>query len=142
EQLQPLVEAAQRETFAPGTRIAREGEQGDRAYFITEGHVQVLGRVEREGTIAETVITWLGPGDVAGEISLLDEGSPSASYIAVTTTTCLSLAGDQFLGALQQHWPLTREFLRVMAQRLRAAYDLVAEHARDPLTGLSQRQAA
>jgi diguanylate cyclase (GGDEF)-like protein len=142
EDLRSLAAAAEVVTFPPGGRVVRQGEPSDYVYLITEGHVQVLGRTEDDGTVAETVISWLGPGDVAGELSSLDDEPPEASGIAVTSTTCLRLTRDEFTRSLERHWPVTRELLRALAQRLRATVRHLAENARDPLTGLSQQRAA
>jgi diguanylate cyclase (GGDEF)-like protein len=139
--LLPLATAAEHRVFEAGAHLVRQGEPGDSVFLIISGRVQSLTRYESEGIVTEVVVSWLGPGDTVGELSLLDGAPRSASYVATEATTCLRLGRIEFLAAVQRHWPLCRALLGVLAQRLRTADVLVAEHARDPVTGLYSRRA-
>ena len=140
-QLLPLALVAEPILYRPCDPIVRQGDPGESVYVITEGKVDVLARSEGDSDAPEAVVAWLGAGDAVGELSLLDGQPRSASCVAVEDTLCLRLDRQHFKGALQEHWALTEELLMVLAQRLRLADKLLAEHARDPLTGLNNRRA-
>ena len=140
-QLLPLALVAEPILYRPCDSIVRQGDPGESVYVITEGKVDVLARSENDPDAPEAVVAWLGAGDAVGELSLLDGQPRSASCVAVEDTLCLRLDRQHFKGALQEHWALTEELLMVLAQRLRLADKLLAEHARDPLTGLNNRRA-
>ncbi|HEU4537455.1 MAG TPA: cyclic nucleotide-binding domain-containing protein, partial [Polyangiaceae bacterium] len=67
EELYPVAELASAEAYAPGDVVVNEGDPGDALYVVAEGTFEVrrAGRALRA----------LGPGDVFGEMSLLD-GAP------------------------------------------------------------------
>ena len=140
-ELAPLAAACRLEHFRPGEAIVRQGEPGDSVYVILDGRVEVLARIERNGVQSESVVSWLVAGDALGELSLLDGRPRSATCLAMTTTTCLCLDRDEFLGAVQRHWTLAHSLLEVVAERLRRADERLAEHATDPLTGVNNRRA-
>lgn len=140
EQLLPLAEMAVAVTYATGEAIVQQGDPGDCVYIIADGEVEVLARSTQDAEAREAVVAWLVTGDALGEMALLDGEPRSATCRAVTQTLCLRLERKDFLGALQQYWPLTQELLAVLAHRLRMADRLLAEHARDPLTGLNSRR--
>ena len=78
--------------YAAGDRIIAEGEPGDTAYVIVAGSVEVsigeAGKVRTLGT--------LGPGDVFGEMSLIDPGPRSATVRAVTDVECCVASYEAF----------------------------------------------
>ncbi len=139
--LMPLADVAEHIVYRPGDPIVRQGDPGESVYLISSGKVEVLARSERDPHAPEAVVAWLGPGDAVGELSLLDGQPRFATCVAVEETECLRLERRHFLGALERHWTLTQTLLNVLAQRLRTADKLLAEHARDPLTGLNSRRA-
>jgi diguanylate cyclase (GGDEF)-like protein len=140
DQLRPLAAVAEQIHYRAGEPIVRQGDPGDSVYIIIEGTVEVRARSDRDPAATEAVVAWLVSGEAVGELSLLDGEPRSASCVVLEDTRCLRLERRHFLEALQNHWPLTEELLVVLARRLRLADKLMAEHARDPLTGLSTRR--
>ncbi|HEU5316658.1 MAG TPA: GGDEF domain-containing protein, partial [Chloroflexota bacterium] len=141
EDLLPLAEAAEVVTFQPGERIVNQGDPGESLYLVVDGRVEVLARINEDGVVTETVVAWMTVGDALGELSLLDGQPRSASCVAVNPVTCLCLGREPFLRAIEENWSLSHALHVVMAQRLRMADKLLAEHSRDPLTGLNNRRA-
>jgi diguanylate cyclase (GGDEF)-like protein len=140
-ELRPLAAATDVVLYEPGERIVKQGEPGESVYLIIEGKVEVLARTVQGSIVTETTVAWMTAGDAMGELSLLDGQPRSASCVAVTPITCLRLGREAFLRALQEHWSLSHALHVVLAQRLRMADQLLAEHACDPLTGLNNRRA-
>ena len=140
-ELTPLAAACRVDHFRAGEAIVRQGEPGNSVYIILDGRVEVLAHIENNGVQSESVVSWLVAGDTLGELSLLDGQPRSATCVAMTDTTCLCLAREEFLAAMQRHWKLTHSLLEVVAVRLRNADRRLAEHATDPLTGVNNRRA-
>ena len=69
-----VVESFEPESFAFGSSIVEEGEEGDALYVVTSGAARVLKRKE-DGS--EVSVETLGPGDTFGEIALI-EGRPDS----------------------------------------------------------------
>jgi hypothetical protein len=79
----------------PGTWLMREGDPGDAYLLIETGEAEV----SRFGQVIGT----LGPGDGVGEIALLNDVPRTASVIALTPLTAMSLGCESFLEAVTGH---------------------------------------
>jgi NADH dehydrogenase len=86
--------------FAAGETIVREGEIASRFYVITAGEVEVLQNEDG----AERSLRRLGPGRHFGELALLNDSKRTASVRAVTDTTVLAIARQEF-SSLVEHLP-------------------------------------
>jgi len=97
--------------------IAAE-QPGEAAYVIVAGTVKVQ-LVQADG--AEVLLTVRGPGELLGELALLDEGGRTADVVTLEPTRLLRLdraALDECLATMPG---LARNLLRVLARRLRVA---------------------
>jgi CRP/FNR family transcriptional regulator, cyclic AMP receptor protein len=72
----------------------REGDPADRFYVISEGTARVTQAAAEE---EERVLRDLGPGDVFGEIGLLQRSPRTATVTAVDAHTLYVLDGADFL---------------------------------------------
>jgi CRP-like cAMP-binding protein len=73
-----LDTAFYRRTFRLGEEIVREGSVGGSIYIIRRGEVSV----ELAATSSRTVVAWLGPDDMCGEMAFLARGNASAAVVA------------------------------------------------------------
>jgi CRP/FNR family transcriptional regulator len=99
--------------------IFREGEPGDRMFFIREGLVKVyLREIEKGKTIA-----LIKKGELVGELSFFDNGPHSAEAMALTKTDAYVLNLDRFNGMKKTNPGLALEItdivLKVVSARLR-----------------------
>jgi CRP-like cAMP-binding protein len=95
EDAQWLISVGEKKTFNKGACLIREGEHINALIFLLSGQVSV--EVSGVGELAV-----LGSGEILGEMSLVDESPPSASVIAVTQASVLTIdraAIDQKLAA-------------------------------------------
>lgn len=100
------------ERFAAGETIFAKGDAGDRMYVITAGSVSV----EDEGGEIET----LGPGDLLGELALIDAAPRTASAVARTECSLAPIDRSRFLFLVQQTPFFAVQVMQTMAQRMRA----------------------
>lgn len=83
-EISEFLRLCQRRTFSPGDAVFRQGEAGDFLYVILSGEVAVVtgdGENKRE--------VRLGPGEVFGEMALLENEPRSASVWALEETILL-----------------------------------------------------
>src|SRR5437868_968177 len=108
------------ESHAPGTRIFRYGDPGDRLFIILEGKVRISREVSGMG---EEALAVLGPGEIFGEMALLDESPRSADARAHERCKLLVISKDGFDDLLFLHKDLAYEVLwasvRMLSARLR-----------------------
>ena len=108
--------------FDAGDTILTEGEDGNTAFLIVDGTVEVI---VGDGAKAKTVGT-LDAGDVFGEMSLLEPGPRSATVRAVTDTECVVTSYDEFISSIQDNPERAVEFMKTLVRRLRHMNELMA----------------
>jgi len=92
EEIQKIHHFFKMEEFSPGEFIEKEGETGDRIYFILEGGVEILKLLEDSGEMS--CIFNFSEGDVFGEMELIDVQPCAASVRATEPTKVLSLSNN------------------------------------------------
>jgi diguanylate cyclase (GGDEF)-like protein len=102
--------------FTAGEAVMREGEEGVGVYVVTEGTFEVRHDYPSGDVLIETT---LGPGDIFGLTSMLDEGPRRASVYALTDGSCLVLTRVTFRQAIATNPTLAIEVMRTIARELR-----------------------
>lgn len=120
EALSLISKIATEETHAAGTKIFQHGDVGDKLYLILEGKVRISREVPGMG---EEALAVLGPGQVFGEMALLDESPRSADARVHERCRVLAIPKDGFDDLLFMHKDLAYEVLwgmvRLLVVRLR-----------------------
>ncbi|MFK8025840.1 MAG: Crp/Fnr family transcriptional regulator [Ilumatobacter sp.] len=111
KELQKVAKATDEITMTAGTMVMDQGQTGREAFVIVEGEVTVK-RNNRK-------VTTLGPGDVVGEMSLLDRGPRTASVVCAVDTTLLVIDQRRFLGVLDEIPSINQKLLAALAGRIR-----------------------
>ena len=122
--LDALAKAAVEQSYSAGQEILRQGDVGVGVFIVRTGKVQVVQ--SRSG--AEHVLATLGPGEVVGEMALLDEFPRSASVRATEPTTCLGLQRWHFRGILESYPKIALALLPILSRRIRRAEGEAAKH--------------
>jgi len=109
------------EDFPAGTTIFTEGSPGDMVYVILDGEVQVLVRND--------VIDVLGPGEIVGEMALIDSRARSATAVAKSACRLATINEKRFMYLVQETPFFALHVMRVLAQRLRRTTgEITSEH--------------
>jgi CRP-like cAMP-binding protein len=122
-ELELLAAAARRVQFPRGSIVFQEGDPGEFLLVLAKGRVKVSLLGENG---AETVVSFLEPPAVLGEIALLDESPRSATVMTLEPTEFLQIGRAPFLALIKRHPEVA---LRIMAQ-LSRALRRVTEHVR------------
>ena len=99
--------------FAPGQTLISEGEVGDAAYIIEEGHCAVY-----KGEGAEQVLLReMGPGEVFGETAILAACPRTATVVAKTDVRVMAVNREVLEAELEGLKPWMARLVRTLAQR-------------------------
>ncbi len=127
ESLSLIAKVTTEESHATGTRIFQYGDPGDKLFIILEGKVRISREISGMG---EEALAVLGPGEIFGEMSLLDEAPRSADARAHERCRLLVMTKEAFDDLLFLHKDLAYEVLwacvRMLSTRLREMNDKLA----------------
>jgi EAL domain-containing protein (putative c-di-GMP-specific phosphodiesterase class I) len=107
-----------RQSFRAGALVFREGEPGDRAFIIERGAVEVTAL--KQGR--PLVLAELGPGELFGEMALIDDELRSATAMTLEPTDVLVVPREYFRERLDRADPILSVFLRVVLDRFRVTH--------------------
>lgn len=99
-------------TKAPGAVLTREGQVGGLAFIILDGTAEV-----RRGN---TVLGTAGPGEMVGELALIDGRPRSASVRATSEMDVLEFASEDFERLLDTVPKFSRNVMRALSMRIRS----------------------
>ena len=99
--------------YSPGEVVVHEGRYGDIAYLIWSGRVAVV-----QGPFANpTSVNYRGPGEVVGEMSLIDNKPRSASLVALDEVRLLGIYRDDFFELLQIDPNFSTNMMEILSRR-------------------------
>ena len=102
-----------------GELLVCEGEFSDRAYQVLEGKVRVWKISSASAGCVE--LAQLGPGQIFGEMALVDEKPRSASVSALTDARLKVLRRSEFLQSFRSDPDFAAALLSALTERLREA---------------------
>ena len=113
--------------FTAGQTIFRESQAGETLYFIVDGEVRISKNIPGTG---EEALAILGPGEVFGEMSLVDRRPRTADALAHESEVDLLAVPGPVVARLldvekMSSAPLLGLFCRTIARRLRALDDKI-----------------
>jgi 2-oxoglutarate dehydrogenase E1 component len=111
EELAVVARLAVEERFLDGDVLFREAEPGESLYLLTEGNLLV----RRQSHLVATI----NPGEVVGELSVLDSQPRSADVVAHGDVVTLKIRRDDLLSLVDRRPALSRGFIEVLSSRLR-----------------------
>ena len=115
-ELDSLARCLVRRTFARGVIIFHKDSPGRTLYIIESGKVRIFVLSESGREISVNIY---GPGDVFGELALLDGLPRSAGAMVVEKTTVLTLHRDDFLWHLGKYPRMARSIIEILSARIR-----------------------
>jgi CRP/FNR family cyclic AMP-dependent transcriptional regulator len=98
--------------YKAGETVFREGDDGFVMYVVLEGAV----KLSVTGRSVEKVVK----GGVFGEMALIDSSPRSATAVAVTDCTLVSVTAERFKSLIQETPGFALEIMSIMAMRLRS----------------------
>ena len=115
DDLDCLEEGAVVVTLEPGETLFNEGDDGDHAYVITDGEIEIVKITgEREVLLARRL-----PGEVIGEMALLDSAPRMASGRAGARTELIAIPKTQVDQLLETSATAARALFFILLGRVR-----------------------
>jgi CRP/FNR family transcriptional regulator, cyclic AMP receptor protein len=113
-------------SFPAGTRVFHEGDRSDACYIVREGSF----RVTREHSDGRAItLATLGPGEVFGELAMLDGDTRSASAEALSDGELLALPATDVKALLARHPEISVKLVAALVRRLRAANERISRQS-------------
>ncbi len=116
EELDALRRAASEQSFSAGREIFKESDPGDGLYVVREGEVEISVPV---GPNTRRVFCRVEPGDVFGEMAVIEDKPRSASAVATKDTAVYFVSRAEMLRLIQRSPVLALALLREISHRLR-----------------------
>jgi len=110
-------------SYLPGEIIVAQGDVGDCMFVIQEGEAEVL----REDNGVSMVIDTMKPGDLFGEMAILEHTVRSSTVRALSVVRALTIDRRTFLRRIQEDPSLAMSVLDVMCRRVRQLDASVAQ---------------
>ncbi len=110
--------------ISAGTELFVEGSKGDRAYIIKEGQIEVFKTAGGQ----KVLLSVLKPGDILGEMSLVEEGARTASARARTESLLLEISREQFNNLLLTSSAAALAMLHTIISRLRSTEKMLQQN--------------
>jgi CRP-like cAMP-binding protein len=98
-------------TYNPGEYIFNEGETGKSMFSIIEGKVEIRTK--------DKTVYIAGPGEILGEMSLIDNKPRSATAIAKSKCRLALIDEKRFDFLIQQTPMFINQIMKALADRLR-----------------------
>src|ERR1700712_271100 len=117
-ELERCSQVAVPRSFPAATRVFHEGDSSDACYIVSEGSF----RVTREHSDGRAItLATLGPGEIFGELAMLDGDKRSASAESITDGTLLALPANDVRSLLARNPEIALKLVAGLVRRLRAA---------------------
>ena len=113
--------------FDAGTMILKQGSSAVALYLILDGEVEISREPEEGGKAV--ALARLHPGDIFGEMAVLDDDTRSSSVVATEPVRCALLSRWELLQELRRYPELSIELVRVLARRIRVLDERLASAA-------------
>lgn len=115
-ELESLRQVTRERTYGMGETIFKQGEAGDGIYVVKGGEIHIAV-VASSGELR--VVSKLGPGELFGEMAVLDSDPRSATALAGETTIVYFISRGDLLEMLNRTPKLSMGLVREISGRLR-----------------------
>ncbi|MBE9138118.1 EAL domain-containing protein [Nodosilinea sp. LEGE 07088] len=117
--------------FGAGEMVFAEGSSADKAYIIESGYVEIFVGFD-DNTVQ---LNMLGPGDIFGEMGIVDASPRSASARAICPCRCIIVLAAQVAERIESSAPMVRLLISMSLHRNRA-YNTYLRNLAHPIGGL------
>ncbi len=125
-ELERIAQVAIPRAFPKGARVFHEGDASDACYVIRSGEV----RVTREHPDGRAIaLATLGPGELVGELAMIDGGARSASVEALTDVELLAVSATDMRGLLERNAQITAKLVVALTKRLRETNERISRQS-------------
>jgi len=117
DQLEQIASRVQRRAFAPGVTLFYQDMPGTTMYMIETGSVRMIS-IGRTGQ--ELTLNVLGPGEIFGELSILDGQQRSATALTLAPTEVWLLSQADLREFMREYPSVNQAMIQILVERVRA----------------------
>ncbi|MGI8552183.1 MAG: Crp/Fnr family transcriptional regulator, partial [Dehalococcoidia bacterium] len=118
EEVRELASATHRRAMRRGALIVEQDSLGETAFILLSGEVDI---VSESSDGRELLLARILPGEIFGEMSLLDSEPRSASALARQDSDVFVISRSELLAQLERHPRIMLRLLQSLSRRLRRA---------------------
>ena len=112
--LKLLAFMSERVGFDPGNVLMHQGDPGDAAYLIIDGHAEVV----LETPAGPIVVATPGPNEMVGEMAILTDMPRAATVRAKERLITLRISKEPFMRMVREFPNMAISIMRELAQRV------------------------
>ena len=116
KELAGLQKVCKPRKYLKNSMIILEEEYGDLVFVVQTGTIKIT-RVNDEGK--EVILALLGPGEIFGELAILDGEARSANALAQENCQLWAINKEDFLDILKHNFTVSYNLMCELAKRLR-----------------------
>jgi CRP/FNR family cyclic AMP-dependent transcriptional regulator len=130
DELQRISGLCHTQHLAPGEMLFQKGDPGDALYGVRRGQIRI-----ETGTSdgSRLTLNFQGPGDLFGEVAVLDGERRTADATAAEATELFVLRRDDFLAHLEREPRVAVKLIALLCQRIRWMSERMEESVLQPL---------
>lgn len=122
QELAALAQQLEIDHYIPNQVIFTAGEEGGEMYLVQKGRVEIFMRDQSHERV---VIDVVEPGEIFGDLSLLDDAIRTTSAKALAETTLIVIDRDDLLALVRAHPAAALDMISMLGKRIRATDLLV-----------------
>ena len=126
EELAQVEQVAMPRRYDAGTVVFNEGDEGSTCYIVRSGRARAI-RAHPDGR--SITLAHFGPGDIFGELAMLDGERRSATVEATEDTEAIAILSDDMHRLLREHPDISVKLIVALGRRLRRTNERLARQS-------------
>jgi CRP-like cAMP-binding protein len=122
ERLREIAALGKRRLFLAGTAVMHQGGESDSLHIVVKGEVSIERLLASGKT---TLLAELHPGDIVGEMGVLNGDPRTATVTATQDLETLEVSASQLKGLFQEDPDVLLAIMKVINERLKTTEELV-----------------
>lgn len=108
-----------RKTYPAEWTVIHQGDTGNCAWYIESGKVSIV----QDGPSGRWPLATLGPGEIFGELALIDDSPRMASAITQEPSVLVPIARHYLQERIEKADPFIAKLIRILVQNVRSVTD-------------------
>src|ERR1700727_399688 len=130
DELQRISGLCHTQQLGVGEMLFQKGDPGDALFGVRRGQIRIETGASDGSPLT---LNFMGPGDLFGEVAVLDGQSRTADATAGEPTELFVLRREDFLGHLEREPKVAIKIIQLLCQRIRWQSERMEESMLQPL---------
>ena len=130
DEMQMISGVCNTQQLASGEMLFQKGDAGDALYGVRRGQIRIETGASDGSRLT---LNFMGPGDLFGEVAVLDGQSRTADATAGEPSELFVLRREDFLGHLEREPKVAIKIIMLLCQRIRWQSERMEESVLQPL---------